>query len=121
MRIYHVTTEGDCEGRSTRDLGYVEANSPEHAVKYLKSIGLDEYYDYYVEEVIVDLVRKAPPEETLVMWIADLSKYGYRKNVLKGKVVENTELRKQCQKTVREAMERAGLSYEDVVNFGKGE
>lgn len=120
MPIYHVTTEGDCEGRSTRDLGYVEANSPEHAVKYLKSIGDHEYYDYYVE-LVLSSVRKAAPEETLNLWVAELSLRPYSKDSYKGKVIENTKVRKRCQQTVREAMRRAGLSYEDVVNFGKGE
>lgn len=120
MPIYHVTTEGDCEGRSTRDLGYVEANSPEHAVKYLKSIGVHEYYDYHVE-VALNVVRKAAPEETLDMWVAELSQRPYNKDSYKGKVIESTEVRKRKEQAVREAMQRAGLSYEDVVNFGKGE
>lgn len=120
MPIYKVTTEDDCEGRSTKHLAYVEADSPEHAVKYLKSIGVHEYYEYYVD-VVLNSVHKAVPEETLNMWVAELSLRPYSKDSYKGKVVENTEVRKRCQQTVREAMKRAGLSYEDVVNFGKGE
>lgn len=61
MTLYHVTTEGDCEGRSTRDLGYVEAESPEHAIKYLHSIGKYAYYEYSIHEVEVNPIQVATP------------------------------------------------------------
>ncbi len=61
MTLYHVTTEGDCEGRSTRDLGYVEAESPEHAIKYLHSIGKYASYEYSIDEVEVNLIQVATP------------------------------------------------------------
>ena len=61
MTLYHVTTEGDCEGRTTKDLGYVEADSPEHAIKYLHSIGKYAGYEYYIQEVEVNPIQVATP------------------------------------------------------------
>ncbi|QHR71923.1 hypothetical protein JR325_gp067 [Escherichia phage tuntematon] len=62
MTLYHVTTEGDCEGRTTKDLGYVEADSPEHAIKYLHSIGKYAGYEYTIYEVeIINLIQVATP------------------------------------------------------------
>lgn len=61
MTLYHVTTEGDTEGRTTKDLGYVEADSPEHAIKYLHSIGKYAGYKYDIQEVEVNPVQVATP------------------------------------------------------------
>lgn len=61
MTLYHVTTEGDCEGRTTKDLGYVEADSPEHAIKYLHSIGKYARYEYTINEVEVNPIQVATP------------------------------------------------------------
>lgn len=61
MTLYHVTTEGDCEGRTTKDLGYVEADSPEHAIKYLHSIGKYAGYEYTIYEVEVNPIQVANP------------------------------------------------------------
>lgn len=61
MTLYHVTTEGDCEGRTTKDLGYVEADSPEHAIKYLHSIGKYAGYEYTICEVEVNPIQVATP------------------------------------------------------------
>lgn len=61
MTLYHVTTEGDCEGRTTKDLGYVEADSPEHAIKYLHSIGKYAYYEYYIHQVEENPIQVATP------------------------------------------------------------
>ena len=61
MTLYHVTTEGDCEGRTTKDLGYVEADSPEHAIKYLHSIGKYAVYEYTIYEVEVNPIQVATP------------------------------------------------------------
>lgn len=62
MTLYHVTTEGDCEGRTTKDLGYVEADSPEHAIKYLHSIGKYAYYEYYIHEIEENPIQVATPK-----------------------------------------------------------
>lgn len=61
MTLYHVTTEDDCEGRTTKDLGYVEADSPEHAIKYLHSIGKYAGYEYTIYEVEVNPIQVATP------------------------------------------------------------
>ena len=61
MTLYHVTTEGDTEGRTTKDLGYVEADSPEHAIKYLHSIGKYAGYKYDIQEVEVNPIQVATP------------------------------------------------------------
>lgn len=61
MTLYHVTTEGDTEGHATKDLGYVEADSPEHAIKYLHSIGKYATYEYTIYKVEVSPIQVATP------------------------------------------------------------
>nr|DAY73732.1 MAG TPA: hypothetical protein [Caudoviricetes sp.] len=125
MPIYKVTTEGDCEGRTIKHLGYVEAESPKHAIKYLKSIGKDEYYEYSITQVNNPVVVAKPSNE-LEHLFAEISQQSYGGWV--GKVKTNTQLLKEkeqavqsAKETIRNVMQRAGLSYKDVVNFGKGE
>lgn len=123
MPIYKVTTEGDCEGRSTRHLAYVEADSPEHAIKHLKSIGRNEYYEYSITQVNNPII-KAKPASELEHLFADVREQSYGGWV--GKVKENSQLLKErelaiksAKETIKSAMQRAGLSYEDLVTFGK--
>lgn len=118
MPVYKVTTEGDCEGRSSKLIGYVEANSPEHAIKHLESIGKYAYYEYSIDVVEYPVI-KAKPEAELEYLIAEV-KRGYFGG-WRGTVKTNEQVVKQKQEAVLQAMQRAGLSYEDVVNFGKGE
>lgn len=125
MPIYKVTTEGDCEGRTTKHLGYVEAESPEHAIKYLKSIGKDEYYEYSITQVN-NPVLIAKPANELEHLFAEIRQQSYGGWV--GKVKTNTQLLKEkeqaiqsAKETIRNAIQRSGLSYEDVVNFCKGQ
>lgn len=115
MPIYKVTTEADCEGRSTKTLGYVEANSPEHAIKYFESIGKHAYYEYWVDEV-ENLIVKATPEDQLHHLVADMKPaYG---GSWRGIVKTDAEAVKEKERQVAEVLRHAGLSVEDVIKFG---
>ena len=50
-KLYLVTTEGDCEGRSTNRLGYVHAFSPAAAALYFWNKGKRHMYQYSVTDV----------------------------------------------------------------------
>lgn len=50
-KLYLVTTEGDCEGRSTNRLGYVHAFSPAAAALYFWNKGKRHLYQYSVTDV----------------------------------------------------------------------
>lgn len=47
-QIITVTTEGDCEGRTTKTLGTF-IGTPEQAIHYCRMNGLDPYYNYRVK------------------------------------------------------------------------
>lgn len=47
-QIITVTTEGDCEGRTTKTLGTF-IGTPEQAIHYCRMNGLDPYYTYRVK------------------------------------------------------------------------
>lgn len=120
MPIYKVTTEGDCEGRSVRVLGYVNANSPEHAMKYMKYIGEHAYYDYCVQEQ-KDVIKDACPEHLLThLEVTSVRTYGRSDFPIRyGSVKEKEDL----EKTKREKIEQIkselsamGLSVKDLVN-----
>lgn len=117
MPIYHVTTEGDCEGRTTKSLGYIEADNPEQAIKHLESIGKHAYYEYWID-VVENPVVKAKPVSQLQHLIAEVNQNSY--GGWRGKVKTNDQFIKEKEQAVCEAMKKAGISYEDVINFGKG-
>lgn len=119
MPVYKITTEGDCEGRTIRDLGFVQANSPEHAIKYLESKGIHAYYAYEIKEVN-DVIQIACAEEELSHLSATVAPSNWNNVVLKGQVFTNDKILQNKKKMLREAMKKAGISYEDVINFGKG-
>ncbi len=55
MAIYKVTTEGDCEGKSTRTLGLF-SGTKHQAIAYLKVNGNNPYYHYRIQKVdVVDV------------------------------------------------------------------
>lgn len=43
--LYRITTEGDCEGRSTKDLGIYEGTL-EQIITYMTVKGIKPYYNY---------------------------------------------------------------------------
>jgi hypothetical protein len=49
--LYKATTEGDCEGRTTRLLGFFHANSKLQVVEHLVVNDIKPYYKYKVELV----------------------------------------------------------------------
>ena len=51
--LYKATTEGDCEGRTTRTLGIFKANSKLQVIEYLVANNIKPCYDYKVEEIDV--------------------------------------------------------------------
>ena len=118
MQIYKVTTEGDCEGRTTKLLGYVKANSPAHAIKFLESIGKHAHYQYWID-VENSLVIEATPESGLNHLIAEIESPCYEGGSFKGVVKSNLQVLQEKKQKVKDALLRSGLSYEDVVKFGK--
>lgn len=117
--IYKVTTEGDVEGRSVKLLGYVEANSPEHAVKYLKSIGINEYYQYSVECVKNPVIKATQTEEQLSDYVAvEYKGYGDVSFWKVSKTAESIQRKKdKIEKTIKEA----GLTKEEILEYLKDE
>lgn len=47
--IYRVTTEGDCEGRTTREIGYAKGH-PSDIKKYYDNYKV---YEIYLKEIVV--------------------------------------------------------------------
>lgn len=47
--VYHITTEGDCEGRTTKSLGYFSGDLETILLHLAKS----SYYSLKVEEIVV--------------------------------------------------------------------
>lgn len=111
---YVIKTEADCEGRSMKTLGTVMANSPEHAVKYMYHIGKKPYYDYTVE--IAEPVLVACPEEELKHLVSVDRSNSVNMHFL---VETNKEVYRQKRDHILEVLKSEGLTYEDVVNFGK--
>ncbi|AKJ73541.1 hypothetical protein SP40_100 [Salmonella phage 40] len=98
MQIYKVSTEGDCEGRTIKVLGYVKANSPEHAIKYLDSIGKHAYYQYWID-VEDSLVIEASPESELNHLIAEIKNPIYEGGSFRGIVKKNLHVCKRKTKS----------------------
>lgn len=77
--IYKATTEGDCEGRSTKTLGIFKANSKLQVIEYLVTNNIKPYYGYKVEELdVLDI------SDIKVTYVADITegRYGTIKVVL---------------------------------------
>lgn len=77
--FYKATTEGDCEGRSTKTLGIFKANSKLQVIEHLVTNNIKPCYSYKVEELdILDI------SDTKVTYVADIieEKYGTIKVVL---------------------------------------
>ena len=88
--LYKATTEGDCEGRSTKTLGLFKANSKLQVIEYLVTNDIQPYYDYKIEEIeVIDIA------ELKVNYVADIieEKYGTVKVVLNAG--KQAELEKQ--------------------------
>lgn len=65
--LYKATTEGDCEGRSTKTLGLFKANSKLQVIEYLVTNGIKPSYDYKIEEIKVEDIS-----ELKVNYVADI-------------------------------------------------
>lgn len=120
MPIYKITTEGDCEGRSVKQLGYYEANSAEHAVKYLKSIGKNEYYYYNVEEINNLVTKIDVTESSLSHFKAERSR-NWSNGTTRWTVVTNKELMEQRKHEVQSKLAATGLSKAEILAFLKEE
>ena len=65
--LYKATTEGDCEGRTTRTLGIFKANSKLQVIEYLVTNNIKPCYNYKVEEIdVLDI------SDTKVTYVADI-------------------------------------------------
>ena len=116
MPIYKVTTEGDCEGRTIRDLGYVKANSMEHALRHLYYIGLPSTYRYTISTVDTE-VREAIAEEHLTHLSVDLSRTEWDSRIFHGTVTVKPEVRQQKRAKMLKILNDNGLTVEDVINL----
>lgn len=47
--IYIVKTNGDCEGRSTKTIGYFKADTLEQIAEFIETNGIEYIYDYTIE------------------------------------------------------------------------
>ena len=48
-RIYRVTTEGDCEGKSTREIAYAKGNEKD----ILRFYDSEKMYGIYLKEILI--------------------------------------------------------------------
>ena len=70
--LYKATTEGDCEGRTTRTLGIFKANSKLQVIEYLVTNNIKPCYNYKVEEIdVLDI------SDTKVTYVADIIEEDY--------------------------------------------
>ena len=87
--LYKATTEGDCEGRSTKTLGLFKANSKLQVIEYLVTNGIKPTYDYKIEEVdVLDI------SDLKVNYVADIVEEQFGRI----KVVLNAEREAQLEK-----------------------
>ena len=87
--IYKATTEGDCEGRTTRTLGIFKANSKLQVIEYLVANNIKPYYGYMVEEIdVLDI------SDTKVIYVADIREERYSTI----KVILNSEHQSELEK-----------------------
>lgn len=73
---YILTTEGDCEGRSTRTLGHFYG-TPEQIISYALENHLHKYYDYSLKESnVIDVSR----QETngIIVEVGQFDKVNYK-------------------------------------------
>lgn len=57
MKAYKLTTEGDCEGRSTKELG-IFIGTPEQIVQYAQDNNIKKYYQYALTPIdIIDVTN----------------------------------------------------------------
>lgn len=116
MPIFKVTTEADCEGRSMKTLGYIEAFSPEHAVKSLYNSGISCYYAYNVTLV-------ANP----VTVATDIHKLEHLTTEFKGKfassssfTVKHKESPEERKAKLEDKVKQSGLSIKEMEEYLKG-
>ena len=76
-RIYRVTTEGDCEGKSTREIAYAKGNKKD----ILKFYDSEKMYEIYLKEIII---KNITPEmaETNDEIVARIKKLDEERNQL---------------------------------------
>ena len=87
--LYKATTEGDCEGRTTRTLGIFKANSKLQVIEYLVTNNIKPCYDYKVEEIdVLDI------SDTKITHVADIIEDSYGRI----KVVLNAERQAELEK-----------------------
>lgn len=114
MPIYKVTTEG--EGRTFIDLGYVKANSMEHALRHLYNAGLPSTYKYTITTVDTE-AQEAIGEEHLTHLSVDLSRTEWDSRVFQGTVTNKPEVRQQKRNKMLKILNENGLTVEDVINL----
>ena len=87
--LYKATTEGDCEGRTTRTLGIFKANSKLQVIEYLVTNNIKPCYDYKVEEIdVLDI------SDTKITHVADIIEEDYGRI----KVVLNAERQAELER-----------------------
>ena len=70
--IYKATTEGDCEGRSTKTLGIFKANNKLQVIEYLVANNIKPCYDYKVEEIdVLDI------SDTKIIYVSEIIEDSY--------------------------------------------
>ena len=76
-RIYRVTTEGDCEGKYTREIAYAKGNQKD----ILRFYDSEKMYEIYLKEIIV---KNITPEmvETNDEIVAKIKKLDEERNQL---------------------------------------
>ncbi len=76
-RIYRVTTEGDCEGRTTREIAYAKGNQKD----ILRFYDSEKMYEIHLREIII---KNITPEmaETNDEIVARIKKLDEERNQL---------------------------------------
>ena len=117
MPIYKVTTEGDCEGRSVNNFGYVKANSMEHALRHLYNNGTYATNNYTIV-CVEDFMSRAIGEDHLTHLDVILMRCPWDKSQFEGTVTPNEEVLQRKREKVAQILKDNGLTVSDVLQFG---
>lgn len=113
-KLYLVTTEGDCEGRSTNRLGYVHAFSPAAAALYFWNKGNRHMYQYSVTDVGKDSgLTLAAGEDVYLEGYEICEQRGYST----GETRFEFKARRDQREVIAEKIKKSGLTEDEIKFF----
>lgn len=117
MPIYKVMTEHGNGDGGTRLLGYVEANSMEHALRHLYNNGTYATNNYTIV-CVEDFMSRAVGEDHLTHLDVILMRCPWDKSQFEGTVTPNEEVLQRKREKVAQILKDNGLTVSDVLQFG---